>query len=56
MMLGDTPWDVEAARRAGLPTVCLVAGGFSQQELREAGAVAVLESIRELQERLEEFF
>jgi HAD superfamily hydrolase (TIGR01549 family) len=37
-MLGDTPWDVEAARKAGLETVCLVTGGFSEQELREARA------------------
>src|SRR5919201_6839878 len=44
-MLGDTPWDVEAARKAGLDTVCLVTGGFSEQELRDAGAVAVFESL-----------
>jgi phosphoglycolate phosphatase-like HAD superfamily hydrolase len=55
-MLGDTPWDVEAARQAGLDTVCLVTGGFSAQELREAGAVAVFESIEELRGRLSEFF
>ena len=55
-MLGDTPWDVEAARKAGLETVCLVTGGFSARELREAGAVAVFESLGELRERLEELF
>ena len=55
-MLGDTPWDVEAARKAGLETVCLLTGGFSQQELREAGAVAVLESLGEVRERLDELF
>jgi HAD superfamily hydrolase (TIGR01549 family) len=55
-MLGDTPWDVEAARKAGLETVCLVTGGFSAQELREAGAVAVFESLEEVRERLEELF
>jgi phosphoglycolate phosphatase-like HAD superfamily hydrolase len=55
-MLGDTPWDVEAARKAGLETVCLVTGGFSAQELREAGAAAVFESLPELRERLGEFF
>jgi phosphoglycolate phosphatase-like HAD superfamily hydrolase len=55
-MLGDTPWDVEAARKAGLETVCLITGGFSEQELREAGAAAVFESLEELRGRLGEFF
>jgi HAD superfamily hydrolase (TIGR01549 family) len=55
-MLGDTPWDVEAARKAGLETVGLVTGGFSAQELREAGAVAVFESLGEVRERLDELF
>jgi HAD superfamily hydrolase (TIGR01549 family) len=55
-MLGDTPWDVEAARKAGLETVCLVTGGFSEQELREAGAAAVFESLTEVRERLDDFF
>jgi HAD superfamily hydrolase (TIGR01549 family) len=55
-MLGDTPWDVEAARKAGLDTVCLVTGGFSEQELREAGAAAVFESLAEVRERLDDVF
>ena len=55
-MLGDTPWDVEAARKAGLETVCLVTGGFSAQELREAGAAAVFESVGEVRERLDDVF
>ena len=53
-MLGDTPWDVEAARKAGIGTVCLMTGGFSEQELRDAGAVAVFESIADLLQRLDE--
>ena len=52
VMLGDTPWDVEAARKAGLETVCVLTGGFSEQELRDAGAVAVFDSIEALRERL----
>jgi HAD superfamily hydrolase (TIGR01549 family) len=51
-MLGDTPWDVEAAKRAGVETVCLVTGGFSADELLEAGAAAVFESLEELRARL----
>jgi HAD superfamily hydrolase (TIGR01549 family) len=54
VMLGDTPWDVEAARKAGVTTVCVMTGGFSKQELADAGAVAVFESIEELRGRLDE--
>jgi HAD superfamily hydrolase (TIGR01509 family) len=52
VMVGDTPWDVEAARRAGVDTIAVRAGGFSEQELSDAGAVAVFDSIVELRERL----
>ncbi|HEX8074110.1 MAG TPA: HAD family hydrolase [Thermoleophilaceae bacterium] len=53
-MLGDTPWDCKAAKRAGIDTMALMTGGFSEQQLREAGAVAVFESIAELLERIDE--
>ncbi len=53
-MVGDTPWDVEAARRAGIDTIAVLTGGFSEQELREAGAVAVFDSIVALRERIGE--
>jgi HAD superfamily hydrolase (TIGR01549 family) len=52
-MIGDTPWDIEAARKVGVQTICLVTGGFSEQELREAGAVAVYESVQQLREELD---
>ncbi|HEY2321155.1 MAG TPA: HAD family hydrolase [Solirubrobacteraceae bacterium] len=54
VMVGDTPWDVEAARRAGVGTLAVVTGGFAEQELREAGALDVFESVAELLERLDE--
>ena len=54
VMVGDTPWDVEAARKAGVDTVCVITGGFSEQELRDAGAAAVFESVEELRRNLEE--
>jgi HAD superfamily hydrolase (TIGR01509 family) len=54
VMVGDTPWDVEAARRAGVGTLAVVTGGFAEQELRDAGAVEVFESVAELLERLDE--
>ena len=54
VMVGDTPWDVEAARNADVATICVMTGGFSEQELRDAGAARVYESIAELRERLDE--
>jgi HAD superfamily hydrolase (TIGR01509 family) len=54
VMIGDTPYDVEAAKRAGVPTIAVLTGGFSEAELREAGAVEVFESVAELRERLGE--
>lgn len=47
-MVGDSPWDAQSAGRAGVETVAVMTGGFSEQELRDAGATDVYESIREL--------
>jgi HAD superfamily hydrolase (TIGR01549 family) len=54
VMIGDTRWDIEAAAKAGIETFCVVTGGWSEQELRDAGAVAVFESVDDLRERLDE--
>ena len=48
VMVGDSTWDCEAARRCGIPTVGLLTGGFSEQELLDAGAEVVFESIADL--------
>ena len=48
VMVGDSTFDVEAAERAGLQTVAVLTGGFSDQELRDAGALEVFGSIEEL--------
>jgi HAD superfamily hydrolase (TIGR01509 family) len=53
VMIGDTPWDVEAARKAGVETVTVITGGFSAQELEEAGAGAVYDSVEELRLHLD---
>lgn len=54
VMIGDTPWDVQAALAAGVRTIAVVTGGFAEQELAQAGALAVYESVAELAERLDE--
>jgi HAD superfamily hydrolase (TIGR01509 family) len=53
VMVGDTPWDVKAASRAGVETIAVLTGGFSESELREAGAVEVFESVAELDRGLD---
>jgi HAD superfamily hydrolase (TIGR01549 family) len=44
VLVGDTPYDVEAANRAGIACIALLTGGFSSAELVEAGAVLVAEA------------
>jgi HAD superfamily hydrolase (TIGR01549 family) len=39
--VGDTPYDAIAAKRITLRTIALLCGGFSEEELRDAGAVAI---------------
>jgi phosphoglycolate phosphatase-like HAD superfamily hydrolase len=54
ILVGDTKWDVEAAARAGIPVIGVKSGGWWRDELLEAGAVAVYESVQELGARLDE--
>jgi HAD superfamily hydrolase (TIGR01509 family) len=53
IMVGDSVWDVEAAKRAGLRCIGVLTGGFSAAELEEAGAVAVYDDVRQLHQRLD---
>jgi HAD superfamily hydrolase (TIGR01509 family) len=48
ILIGDTVWDVEAAKRAGVETLAVLTGGFSEGELTEAGAKEVFTSVEEL--------
>jgi HAD superfamily hydrolase (TIGR01509 family) len=49
--VGDAIWDIESASAAGIRTVAVLTGGaFSEQELREAGAVEVYENCAALLE------
>jgi len=54
VMFGDSRWDIEAAAKARLETICVITGGWSEQELRDAGAAAVFDSIPHLLEHLDE--
>ncbi len=54
VMIGDAVWDVESSRAAGVPCLGMLTGGFGEAELREAGAIEVYDSPRDLLERFEE--
>lgn len=41
IVVGDTVWDIRAAKNAGLSCIALMSGGISEAELRDAGAVEV---------------
>ena len=38
VVVGDTPYDAEAARKAGIAAVGVLCGGFPEQDIRAAGA------------------
>ena len=52
VMVGDTPYDIEAARRAGLATIAFRCGGWEDASLR--GAIAIYDDPGELLEHLNE--
>ena len=48
LAVGDSIWDVQAARAAGIGCVTVETGGFSQHELSEAGSRQVYRDVGEL--------
>jgi HAD superfamily hydrolase (TIGR01509 family) len=50
--VGDAVWDIYAAGKLDMPTIGLTSGGTSEAELRDAGAVEIYASPRELLENL----
>jgi HAD superfamily hydrolase (TIGR01549 family) len=53
VMVGDTVYDVRAAKAAGVDCIGLMCGGIGERELQEAGAVAVYGNPSELLRDLE---
>jgi HAD superfamily hydrolase (TIGR01549 family) len=52
VMIGDSTWDCKAATRAEIASIGVLTGGFSEQELKEAGASVVFDSVEHLREHL----
>ena len=51
--VGDTVWDVESAKKAGVPCIVLTCGGISRSELAEAGADEIYHTPADLLENLD---
>jgi HAD superfamily hydrolase (TIGR01549 family) len=54
MVIGDSVYDVEAAKNAGMPAIVVRSGGFGDDELRDAGALAIYDTPGDLAEALDE--
>jgi HAD superfamily hydrolase (TIGR01509 family) len=50
IMIGDTPYDIEAARRAGIVAIAFRCGGWDDSQLH--GAMAIYDDPRELLDRV----
>lgn len=48
MVVGDTPYDIEAAAKCGIGAVGLRSGKFSDEALRAAGALAIYDDVAAL--------
>lgn len=55
IFLGDTVWDVQAGRRAGVPTAAVLSGGIAREALEHAGAAAIYAGPLEVRAHLQEF-
>jgi HAD superfamily hydrolase (TIGR01509 family) len=54
VVVGDTPYDAEAAGKLNLKTVGVLCGGFPEAELRGAGCVAIFRDPADLLARYEQ--
>jgi HAD superfamily hydrolase (TIGR01509 family) len=54
VVVGDSVWDVEAAKKAGMPAIAVRSGGFGDDELHEAGAIAVYDTPGDLAKALDD--
>ncbi len=48
IVIGDTPYDMAAARGAGVDAIAVLSGGFSEETLRACAPVAVYDNVGEI--------
>lgn len=53
VVVGDTVWDIMAAKRADIASVAVLTGGHLEKDLRQAGAVQVYENLAHLLRELD---
>lgn len=53
VMIGDSSWDILAAKTAGVAAIGVLSGGTSRAELEHAGAIAVYVDVAELLDQLD---
>jgi HAD superfamily hydrolase (TIGR01509 family) len=53
LVVGDTPYDAEAAGKLGLRTVGVLCGGFAEEDLRAAGCMAIYRDPADLLKQLD---
>jgi phosphoglycolate phosphatase-like HAD superfamily hydrolase len=53
LVIGDSVYDVEAAKNAGMPAIVVRSGGFGDDELREAGAIGIYDTPADLMAALD---
>jgi HAD superfamily hydrolase (TIGR01549 family) len=49
--IGDTPYDIQAAKKIDLATIALLCGGFPEEDLRDAGAITIFRDPADMLER-----
>lgn len=54
LALGDTPYDAQAAAKAGISTIGVTTGGWSEKELLQAGCIEVYQDVAELLQKFEQ--
>ncbi|MCV2490645.1 HAD family hydrolase [Geodermatophilus sp. YIM 151500] len=54
VVIGDSVFDVQAAANAGMPAIVVRSGGFGDDELREAGAIALFDTPADLTAALDD--
>ena len=54
LVVGDTPYDAEAAGKAGVRTIGVLCGGFSEESLRKAGCIAIYKDPADLLARYDQ--
>jgi HAD superfamily hydrolase (TIGR01509 family) len=54
VVVGDTPYDAIAAAKAGIRTIGVLSGGFTEEALRGAGAVEIYRDVADLLEHYDE--